>query len=284
LTIDDRLARAFLRAHPAEAARAVEALPAADLFTLFGDVPAADIAPVLARMDQSSAARVLENVDRVCAANLVKALEPSGASLLLRRVPEAIRDELLRHLGERLAARLRELLRFPPDTAGALCDPAVLTVSADCTAADAVEAVRRAGRAYYYVFVVDRDQRVVGVVNLRDLVSAAADTPVRTIARTDVVRLPAAARPSAILAHPAWRDLAALPVVDAQDRFLGLLRHETVRRLESDAANRPMSEAATVLAMELGELFWAAGAEVVSELAGAIEAPGRVRSAGRDDA
>jgi magnesium transporter len=231
---------------------------------------AADVmAPVIARMDQRDAANVLASLDPDRASDLVGALSPPRAGLLLRRLPESAREAILDALGGRPAAVIREALRYPAGTAAALCDPHAVTVLADQTVGEAIDAVRQAGRAYYYVFVLDREQRLQGVVDLRDLLGAEPGATLASVARGEVVRLQGSTSFSSLLVHPSWQELHALPVVDASGRFLGLLRHKTLRRLESEARSAP-GQAAVTLALGLGELFWGAGSAAVGEVARAL--------------
>jgi magnesium transporter len=272
VTTDERLSLALLSRHPSDAARVLERLSRADIVALCSETPATAMAPVVARMDQVQAAPVLMELALEQAAEIVAELDPPIAGLLLRRLPESTRAALLERLPRGVATRLRDVLRYGAGTAGALCDPAVTTVAVDLTVAEVVAAVREAGHAYYYVFVLDRDQRLVGVLNLRDLLVAAPDATLADLSRSDVLRIQGSAGIAAVLAHPAWQELHALPVVDPEGRFLGLLRHSTLRRLERELQT-PLSQAAVGMAAEFGELLWSAGGAALGEMADAFIVP-----------
>ena len=166
---------------------------------------------------------------------------------------------------------MESALRYPRGSAGALLDPAVLTVAPDQTVATALGRVRRADSGvHYYLFVVDRRGMLAGVVSPRDLLAAPPDAPVGAIAQQAVATLPATADREAIVAHPSWQELHALPVVDAGGRFLGLVRPETLRTLESEESATPLGTAVTSGALDFGELTWTVGAAVIGELADAV--------------
>jgi magnesium transporter len=102
---------------------------------------------------------------------------------------------------------------------------------------------RSSQHALYYVYVVDREGRLIGVVNLRQLLLTSSKQSLQTLMRRPVYSLPPGADHAGIVAHPGWRELHALPVVDGSGRFLGVLRHETVRRLEEDRiADKPYDQ------------------------------------------
>jgi magnesium transporter len=129
---------------------------------------------------------------------------------------------------------LQRLLRYAEGTAGALMDPSVLSVSENVTAEEALERLRRSPQhALYYVYVVSGDQRLVGVMNIRELMAARPDQRLGMVAILTVESLPARSSWQSIVAHPAWKRFHALPVVEADGRLLGALRYEAVRTREA---------------------------------------------------
>ena len=273
----DRLvSEAYLEHHPTEAARTVEALPAAAITAFLSECAPDRVAPVVTAMDPTLAARALDEMDAEIAAPLVEALPAHAASVLLRRLPPAVRDSIVGRLSPRAGARLRRLLRYAAGSAGALLDPAVLTLPPDLTIREALQRVRDAdAHVHYYLFVVDRRGSLLGVVSLRELLGAASDVLIGAMAHRTVATLPATADREVIVAHPSWSDLHALPVVDAAGRFLGIVRHETLRQLESEAPGTPLGSATVAAALDLGEVAWSAGAALLGEVLASVGTPPR---------
>lgn len=271
----DRLvSAAFLAKHPAEAARSLEAHPAPAVAAFLAECDPEHLAAVVAAMDPTVAAAALCEVDAEVAAPLIEVLPADAASVLLRRLAPADRGAILDRLSPRTAARVRELLRYPPGCAGALLDPAVLTVPPDLAVREVLQRVREADvHVHHYLFVVDRRGSLLGVVSLCELLAAAPDALVGAVACRTVATLPATADRDAIVAHPSWNDLHAVPVVDAGGRLLGILRHETLRRLENEARATPLGGAAAAAALDFGELAWTTGATLLGELAAAFGGP-----------
>ena len=149
-------------------------------------------------------------------------------------------------------------------------DPRALALPDDLAISEALKRVRRSPQnVLYYMYVVDRDQRLVGVLNLRELMLASPKTTLSSAMQPNVARLPALADLMAIVAHPGWRDFHALPVVDAGDTFIGVIRYETLRRLEDETGAPPYNQAvATVLS--LGELCWIGFAGMLAGLAATL--------------
>ena len=138
-------------------------------------------------------------------------------------------------------------------------------------------AVRQSDANWY---VVDREQQLAGVVNLRELMLADGKQPLTEVMRRNVARIPISADHAEILAHPAWRDVHALPVVDERDVFLGAIRYGTLRVLESEYASSRQSRSPAALALSLGELYWLGVSQLMERLQAARPQPHPSRNGG----
>ncbi|HUF47959.1 MAG TPA: hypothetical protein VMM93_09085, partial [Vicinamibacterales bacterium] len=98
--------------------------------------------------------------------------------------------------------------------------------------------------------------RLVGVFDLAELQQADADQPVRAIANSSVTWLSADAPLASVFAHPGWRTLDAMPVVDDGRRFLGVLRHRTMRQLQEQDTPASGDDRTVRTVMALGEIYW----------------------------
>jgi len=264
MELERDLAKEVLAAHPREAAQVAERLPVESLVALLGEAEPAACAHLLEPMAPHAARRALAALDPERAASIVDALAVDVAALLLRGLPGDVRAPMLAALPRRRARALESLLRFPEGSAGALMDPEVLALPEDLTAEEAVGRVRDAAEAARYnLYVVDRDQHLVGVINQRELLLAARDATLASFMTRRVHRLPATADRVAVIAHPAWREVHALPVVDHDGSYLGAVRYRAFRALED--ALRERREDIAVTAQALGDLF-RTGASAVLEM------------------
>jgi len=246
----------FLASQPGSAGRLLDGMETEDA------VAAIDI------MDEETAARALQHMTPAQAAACVERLPPGRVAPLIARLPIPLSAGLLRRVGDPTAAAvldglavelsgpLSTLLSHPELTAGAIMDPRVLTASVDANREEALAVVaRHPAHLYYYLYVLDATHRLVGVLDLAELMVLPAGAQLEAVMIRDVVRLRADSPLVSVMAHPAWRDLDALPVVDAQDLFLGVLRHRRIRQLaQRIPASGDDDVRHTLLA--LGELFW----------------------------
>jgi magnesium transporter len=187
------------------------------------------------------------------------------AALSLRSMAPSLREEVLAALPDRRSRALISLLRFPDGTAGALMDPEVLALPHDLTAREALARIREAaGNARYNVYVVDREQMLVGVINLHELLMARPGDRLSSLMQTSVHRLPARADRHAIVSNPGWQEVHALPVVDERGVYLGAIRYRTLRLLEEQLRGSRSTDDATARA--LGGLLRAGASAVVEAM------------------
>lgn len=238
----ETLTHAFMRAHPEDAARVLESLPAADVVALMQELPARITARVLQHVRPSLAAAVLHGVDRNRGSALLAMLETSMAARVLRQVTEERRIALLSQLRTAKGMALRLILAVPDNSVGAWVDADCVTLTGEVSAAAARErAASHSGNAERIVLLDDK-QQPISWVSLHDLLRAAPDTPVSRIAVPIPAVLVAAMPLSAGLLHPAWRSSSVLPVTTRMGTFIGLLRHERLQQIyDQDVASRGAS-------------------------------------------
>jgi len=260
------LADQLLSQHPDRAAAVLERHEAAAAAARLRRLEPSAAAGVLRRLSPQHGAAVLAALPREEAAAQLATLPLDAAARLLRRQGAPEQGALLEALEPRLARSLRGLLRFDEHTAGALMDPDVLALPLDLTAGAALARVReQPEQARYNLYVVDAEQRLVGALNLRELLIADAHARLVDLMVPDPLRLPASADRARVVGHPGWREVHALPVVDEAGHYLGAVRYRTLRELEEellrgDSGDRDTAEA-------LGELFAAGAAGLLDALA-----------------
>lgn len=266
-----RLARAFLDSHPARAAMALERMPLAQAAAVLHEVPAATAARVLHDMNipyaseclthlanaghGSAAAAMVAELTIDDGANIVRVMDAERRQPLLDALPDNVRDPIVR------------MLPYADGTAGSVMDPSVFRLSDDVLVADARTRLVRAARdLLYYVYIVDREQHLVGVLDIPELMIARARDPVSVSMHRDVDRINVFSPVAIVRDHAGWQRFHALPVVDDEDRLLGAIRYQTLRRLERDATKAGPTPA-NLTAGALAELFQLGTSGLVAGLA-----------------
>jgi magnesium transporter len=266
--VQERILRNFVERHPSAAAE------------LLGQQTADEAAIVLEALPQTAAARALGQMPSPLAAPVVSRLAPERARALLDRLSLEQAAAVLRHLeaddrdelleGLLAAERLRSLIAYPQGTAGALMDPSVPALPARL---DLDAARRRLGEISPHLaldlYVVDDDQRLGGVVDLRSVLDPSRQGTLGAVA-LPVEPLGELADLGAMSAHPGWMHHETLPVVDKGGTYLGAVRAERLRQIAREAAARRARGGADAV-LALGELFWLGVTGVFSSLAAARE-------------
>ncbi len=268
---DWRLARTFLQDHPYEAGLVLEKLAPAQSAELLREVPEPIAVAVLEQMSSAAGAAVLLGYSSERAANLLEALSIDTAARLLRCLGQDERDRLLAALPEGRAVPLQHLLNYPLGTAGSLMDPQVLALPESLSVGDALERLQRSPHhSLYYLYLLDADQKLTGVLNLRELMLAEATHPLTAVMHGPVQKLGATALFATILLHPAWREYHALPVTDDDEHFLGAIRYKTLKRLEQESSRTNAANESMTALLSLGELCWIGFAGMLAGLAATV--------------
>ncbi len=273
MSLERTLSIRLLSAHPSEAAAVLETMSPDVAASTLVDAPATTIAGVLRRSAPNQAAFVLGQLPPELAQGVIGDLGFDDTADLVRRMDEEPRERFVASLEPELATPLRTLLEFPEGTAGSLMDSRVLALPVDVTAGDAIDQIRRApDHVRYNLYVVDRERRLVGVLNLRELMLADRDAELGSIARREVLSVEGRADRSVVMAHEAWREAHSLPVVDRQGTYLGAIRYRTWRLLLEDAT-RERARRDPTTADALGDLFSAGLAGVLGAFTHIVASP-----------
>jgi magnesium transporter len=269
MATDHDLCETFIAAHPSDAAQVLERQSTESVAALLDVLSRRTVADVIARMVPTLGAECLAALRPENATEVVRELPVDVAAGLLWRLDDGARGALLDALRPDDAAPLRVLLRHPEGTAGAFMDPRALALPDDVTVGEGLARVKRSARDMLsYLYVVDRDRKLVGVLSVRELILARPAESLAAVMHSPVAGVPASLGRTAILTHPGWRDFHALPVVDDDGVFLGALRYRTLRRLLEAEPDRPI-EAAMSATIALGELYWFGLSSLFQGVAGA---------------
>ena len=267
------LAHGMLAAHPEDAARVLDSLPEEDVLAVLAGVSAPVASETVRRLVPNLAAAILTRLESKHAGAVVEHLGLDHAANILRRMGDHEREALLSSQKDGLARPLRSLLRFPEGTAGSLMDPGVLALPGDLSVQEANVHIREhPENVRYNLYVVDRDQVLVGVLNLRELLLARRKDRLNSIANPRVLSISARAGRHEIMTHPAWRDARSVPVVDARGIYLGAVRYQTLRRLEEEQRYGGTGNASST-AEALGDLFSVGMGGVLVALAASVTKP-----------
>jgi len=227
----ETLARSFVENHPQEAARVLEQLDPAEAAHLLEKFSPRLVGLLMERLMPQRAGVVLERLEAARVKELISAMSPRQASLVLQHVETDKREETLSGLPSSTVCQLRELLSYPADTAGGMMEPRVSSIPVDVTVQAAAAIIRKAPRqTLFYLYVTDREGRLVGVLNMRNLMLASPKESIESIMSRETLSIPATMDRDEVISLMRRHRFLALPVVDAEGRLIGIVKHDEALR------------------------------------------------------
>ncbi len=191
---------------------------------------------------------------------------------ILGELPKKEQDEVLSLMEQEDASDVRELMYYPEDTAGSLMTTEFVALNKHMTAQTAIDTLRANApdaETVYYVYVVDDDNVLVGVLSLRELIIATPDTLVEQIMRLRVISVNAYTDQEEVASMVSKYDLLAVPVVDNFSRLLGIITVDDIIDVLEEEATDDILRMGGANAEELEEelpLFGRVGTSVRSRL------------------
>jgi len=241
----------YLETHPEEWRRIAEVDPhdAADILEALGSEAAVDFigglseeqaARILEEMHDGAAAELLQLLPREQAAALVGSMDADEAVDILNKLDEEELPTLVDQLDPAAADEINRLLAYPRDTAGGLMTTDVASLPLGLTAGEAIEALRRMQETLddlSYVYVVDDQEKLKGVVSFRELVFARPGTGLDQAMVPNPVKVPADTDREVVSDLIQRYNLFALPVVDEVERLLGIVTvDEALEAIQEEAS------------------------------------------------
>ena len=229
-----------------DALELLEDLSGRELSRLFAFLGEDVLGALLARLDHRDAARILTRMSATQAADLLEAIGPDDATDIVQVInasdPESVENILIAMEPEE-AAEIRELLPYGEDTAGGLMTPEFVAAFPELHADETVTALRKlAGEVenVQYVYVIDREEKLLGVLPLYRLVLSAPDTPIGELMSEDIWSVRADEDQEVAARIVTERSLLALPVVDDNGKLLGIITRDDIDEIIEDEATEDM--------------------------------------------
>src|SRR6478609_5662037 len=225
------------RVGPADWADLIPQLDPNEVAVLLQWLPDEEIPEIFEELDPSIAASILRTLSANEAAVVLGGMDPDDAADVVENLPDADVDEILVRMRAEDATQIRALATYEPDSAGGLMTPEYVAVSREARASEAIAAIRRLvdqAETVSYVYVVDAERHLLGVLSLYRLMLSGADTPVVELMAPTTVRVQATADQETAARLLTDRNLLAIPVVDDEDPCSG-----SSPRTTSPTSSRP---------------------------------------------
>jgi magnesium transporter len=233
--------------HPADIAYLLEALPPEERLALWDLVKADRDGEILVEVSEAVRESLIASMDSRELVAAAETLEADELADIAGDLPQAVIEEVVRSLSAQEREQLRAALSFPEGTVGALMDFEYITVRDDVTLEAVTRYLRRLDELPGHtdqLFVVDRNQRLLGTLPLARLIVTDLDIDVARVTVTEGLRLnPGDEAGEAASAFERY-DLVSAPVVDAGGRLIGRLTvNAVVDHIRAKSAETQLAEA-----------------------------------------
>lgn len=223
------LIRRYFDSDPAAAAHSLESLSEEDALAALKELPADLSCRIFPYLDLSTAAALLKELPPEQLPPILEKLEPQhGASILMHLSSES-REKFVQSLPARLKKSVQEYLAYPEGSAGRMMITSMLSFHEDVQVKDAVSKIRLLAQKQYpasYAYVVDNGNRLVGVINMRDLMLASPNDALSAVMRREVFSVNCFMDREQVADELGHRKFFAAPVVDPEGRLLGIVKAE----------------------------------------------------------
>src|SRR6478672_6784819 len=237
--------------HPADLAQVFADLGEKDrasAFTLLLDRNSKLAMEALSELGPEGGAALLADRSAEDIARLLQVLPSDDAASIIDNLPEDLSAAVLELIEKRPGDEVGELLEYDEQTAGRIMNPKVFALSEDMTAGEAITTLQgsRDVEMVFYLYVVDVRRHLVGVISLRRLLLVSPATPLKRIMTTDVTSVRTDTDQEEVARLVASYNLLAIPVVDEENKLVGVITVDDVIDVIKDEATEDVYRLAGV--------------------------------------
>ncbi|KAA3645662.1 MAG: magnesium transporter [Chloroflexi bacterium] len=225
----DEAVALFLDLLPGDQVEVFNLLNSGEQETLLPHLDVEATAELFDRLTDAKTLEAAKNLPLERLADVLGEMEPDEAADLLGDLPQEQALQALEEMDD--AEDVEQLLAYPDDTAGGRMTTAFIAMQRITPAQEAIEVLRHLkpdSEIPYYIFVIDREKRLSGIVGLRDLVVAAPQTSMEDIMNPEVINVNAELDQEEVAQVMTRHDLQALPVVNHRNELVGVITHDDI--------------------------------------------------------
>lgn len=227
----ENLKNILAKAHQADIAFVLAELPLehqALAFSLLRDP--GQKAQVLSELRREQATPLLEHLGAKPAAEILEFVSPDDLADILEALPDPLSQEILIHLKKEEALEVENLISYPPETAGGIMSPNVFALNEDLTVKKSIQQIQKSRKVetVFYVYVVNEQQHLVGVLSLKKLILAPPEALLKEVMDKDPIRVRLNEDQEEVARTVSRYNYLSLPVVDDSNHLVGVITVDDV--------------------------------------------------------
>lgn len=249
----DQFRAEFLEMHPYDQAKIFEEQSQEIRMQIYTYLSPEEVAEFMEHIDVDETESYLTEMDPRFAAHVLAEISTDDAADILNELDKNQVASYLTIMDDEAASEIKELLYYEEKTAGSIMTTEFVVVHANQTVREAMLHLRKEApdaETIYYVFVIDEDKHLVGVISLRDLIIAEDEWYISEVMSDRIVSVQVGEDQEDVARMMRDYDFLALPVTDFQNHLLGIITVDDVMDVMEEEASEDYSKLAGVSEIE----------------------------------
>ncbi len=217
--------------HPADIADILEQMDAEHRLRVFEHLDLMRAADTMSESEPDVAAELVESLGNERASDILEIMPPDDAADIIGGLPYEKAETLLALMGFKEAAEIRKLLGYREHSAGGIMTTDFTALSENLTVEETLSRLRELApeeETIYYVYVIDDEHHLKGVLSLRDLIVSPPETHIHDTMLTDITTVDVDDDQESVADVISKYDLIAVPVIDEAGKLVGIVTVDDV--------------------------------------------------------
>lgn len=252
---DEILIEKFISSHDIDAIQVLEQTEVKQVATFIDEIHIDIAATLLSKMELPLATLCLKKLEPVKAAQILESFPSTISSSILRNIGAEERELILSEMDKTIVSKIEYKLNFPENTVGSQMTTTFPTINEELSIKETLEKIRKnTNQTYKYLYIVNRNQKLLGIGHLDNLISANLAEKVSSIMRINYPFLTVDLNLSKVINNPGWLEYTILPVLDVSGILVGILHNKDINNFSKTMSNK-IPDNVLNASNALGELF-----------------------------
>lgn len=219
------------KSHPADIQQMLEESPEGYIFAIYKEIPKPeDAATVLARINPAIRDLILKEINLYDLEQIMDEFPPDDLTDFIGELAPEQAEQIMSVLGQKEKSEVENLLQYDPNSAGGIMNSDFFSLKSTVTVGEAVERLRIYAdvELVFYLYVMDEEGRMAGVISLRNLLLAKANACLSEVMETNIIMVDVKTDPRRVADLTDKYRLLAIPVVDDDKKLVGVITVDDV--------------------------------------------------------
>lgn len=224
---NEHLMKLIIKTHPADMAWVFRHLNEEERTNVFSIIAQTEsVGEFLSELDSALVVYLVQKLSAQFMADILSDMPSDDAVDLLEVLPEEVADDIREHMAKKDREEVEELLQYHPETAGGLMSPDYMCLDEEITAGEAIAQIQKRSETMemvFYLYIIHGDEKLAGVVSLRELLMHPAHRQLKNIMNSNVLSVTTDTDQGEVAHVVSQYNILAVPVVDSSYKLVGIV-------------------------------------------------------------